>query len=98
MNYEDYIEFFHFFLHIYIYAHFFSIGEDKPATTERACELCQATFPRIKDYYVHMRGHFPGPPHRCDTCEDTLYWKESNKKYIFIFGLVFKITVGKKKW
>ncbi|XP_063603895.1 uncharacterized protein LOC134779658 [Penaeus indicus] len=44
-------------------------GEDKPATTERACELCQATFPRIKDYYVHMRGHFPGPPHRCDTCE-----------------------------
>ncbi|XP_071546128.1 uncharacterized protein [Panulirus ornatus] len=39
------------------------------AKTERVCELCQASFPQTKEYFVHMRGHFPGPPHRCDTCE-----------------------------
>ncbi|KAG7158080.1 Kelch-like protein 12-like [Homarus americanus] len=40
-----------------------------PASTERVCELCQASFPLTKEYFVHMREHFPGPPHCCDTCE-----------------------------
>ncbi|XP_053641460.2 uncharacterized protein [Cherax quadricarinatus] len=39
------------------------------STTERVCEICQASFLRTKEYFVHMREHFPGPPHGCDTCD-----------------------------
>ncbi|XP_050737947.1 uncharacterized protein LOC127009179 isoform X2 [Eriocheir sinensis] len=38
------------------------------STSERVCEVCEASFLQTK-YYTHMREHFPGPPHTCDTCE-----------------------------
>ncbi|CAL4060971.1 unnamed protein product, partial [Meganyctiphanes norvegica] len=35
---------------------------------QRICDICDATFKIKKEYFNHMKEHFPGPPHHCDTC------------------------------
>lgn len=33
------------------------------------CSDCEFTCGYIKDYYKHLKKHFPGPPFKCDNCK-----------------------------
>lgn len=33
------------------------------------CSECEFTCGYIKDYYKHLKKHFPGPPFKCDNCD-----------------------------
>lgn len=33
------------------------------------CSNCEFTCSYIKEYYKHLKKHFPGPPFKCDNCD-----------------------------
>lgn len=37
------------------------------------CSECEFTCGYIKDYYKHLKKHFPGPPFKCDNCKYSCY-------------------------
>lgn len=40
----------------------------------RTCDVCNKQFVG-KSYFTHMKEHFPGPQHKCDTCELLLQYE-----------------------
>ncbi|XP_076063025.1 uncharacterized protein LOC143038043 isoform X3 [Oratosquilla oratoria] len=48
-------------------------GQENKPSEKRSCDLCNASFDCKKEYFQHMKDHFPGPPHTCNVCQASFH-------------------------
>jgi MinD superfamily P-loop ATPase len=51
------------------------------------CGICGFICQWNKDYYIHMKTHFQGPPFKCDSCKFEQY-RVTEKNYLYSIMII----------